>query len=258
MSLVEMLRPSRKTLVVDVGAAPIDEIPPYRGLMMSGCALLTGFEPNPEMFTKLKPTEDSVFLPNIVGDGLAATMHYCTAPGMNSLLRPDEAALAVFTDFPIHGRVIKTEGVMTTCLDDLVKEMDYLKVDVQGAELMVLDGAMRLLDKTVVVHAEAAFMTLYHGQPTFSELDDDLRARGFVPHRLFGPKYWALAPNRSHAQQLLEMDIVYVRDFTKIERMSDEQLKHLAIIMAYAYGETDLPDLCVNELRHRNTTRLTK
>lgn len=252
MSLVQKLLPLRKTSVVDVGAAPIDEVPPYLPLIrMPDRATLTAFEPNPDMFAKMGAGENITVHQRVVGDGLPASMHYCAAPGMNSILRPNEMALGAFTSFTEYGRVVKTEPVMTVPLDDIVKEMDYLKIDVQGAELIVFDGATRLLDKAVVVHAEASFVPLYHGQPTFGDLDADLRSRGFLPHRIIGPKYWPLSPNRSHAQQLLEMDIVYVRDFMKMERMSDQQLMHLAIIALSCYGASNLAERCVDELTRR-------
>ena len=41
-------------------------------------------------------------------------------------------------------------------------------------------------------------------------------------------------PNRA-VNQLLEADLVYVRDFTHPELMDDEQLKHLALIAHHCY-----------------------
>ena len=51
--------------------------------------------------------------------------------------------------------------------------------------------------------------------------------------------------------QLLEADIVYVRDFTASDHMSDEQLKHLALISHCVYGSTDLAYRCIMALRDR-------
>jgi FkbM family methyltransferase len=249
-SLIDMIKPARKTAIVDVGAAAIDEVPPYRGLVLSGAATLIGFEPNAEL--RPKDSDDATFLPNVIGDGLEAVMHICQAPGMNSLLRPKEAALEMFTDFSMFGRVLRREGVITTQLDDVVKEMDYLKIDVQGAEQMVFDGAVRLLSHAVAVHTEVSFVQIYHNQPTFGDIDADLRARGFIPHKLVGPKYWPVTPNRTHLEQLLEMDIVYFRDFARMQDMGDEQLKHLALIAAYAYDAESIAARCITELKRRN------
>lgn len=249
--MLEQLKPSRLTQVVDVGAAPIDGAPPYIGMLRQQMCCVTGFEPNPEMFDKLRPSPLEVYLPNIIGDGLEAVMHHCRSPGMNSLLRPNAEALAAFTDFEAHGRVEYTEGVLTTCLDDLVKDMDFLKIDIQGGELMAFDGATRLLRDAVVVHTEVSFVPLYHQQPTIGDIDEDLRARGFIPHRSASVKTWPLSPFRHHGMQLLEADMVYVRDFTKIDRMTEEQIRQLGWIVMHCYHSLDLADRCVAELKRR-------
>ena len=60
--------------------------------------------------------------------------------------------------------------------------------------------------------------------------------------------------NQNPAQplnQLLEADLVYVRDFSKPELMNDEQLKQLAVIAHYAYRSYDLALRCVILLEER-------
>jgi hypothetical protein len=52
--------------------------------------------------------------------------------------------------------------------------------------------------------------------------------------------------------QLLEADVVYVRDFTRPESMTSEQLKHLAIVAHYCYGSFDLTARCIDQLQARN------
>ena len=47
------------------------------------------------------------------------------------------------------------------------------------------------------------------------------------------------APNRG-IRQLLETDMIYVRDFSRAENMSAEQWKHLALIAHHCYGSYDL------------------
>jgi len=46
-------------------------------------------------------------------------------------------------------------------------------------------------------------------------------------------------PNRG-IRQLLETDMVYVRDFSRPENMTAEQWKHLALIAHHCYGSYDL------------------
>jgi hypothetical protein len=46
-------------------------------------------------------------------------------------------------------------------------------------------------------------------------------------------------PNRG-IRQLLETDMVYVRDFSRAENMTPEQWKHLALVAHHCYGSYDL------------------
>jgi hypothetical protein len=52
--------------------------------------------------------------------------------------------------------------------------------------------------------------------------------------------------------QMLFADVVYVRDFTKADKMDNEQLKHLAIISHHCYGSYDLAMNCIYHLVARN------
>jgi hypothetical protein len=59
---------------------------------------------------------------------------------------------------------------------------------------------------------------------------------------------------RKPMNQLLEADVVYVRDFTHPDDMSDEQLKHLALVSHCVYGSSDLVHRCLLALRDRGLT----
>jgi len=57
---------------------------------------------------------------------------------------------------------------------------EILKIDTQGAELLILQGAERTLaERTQCILCEASFFTVYQGAPLFSELELHLRQRGF-------------------------------------------------------------------------------
>ena len=51
--------------------------------------------------------------------------------------------------------------------------------------------------------------------------------------------------------QLLEADVVYVRDFIHPERMSADQLKHLAMVAHHCYQSFDLAGRCISILTSR-------
>jgi hypothetical protein len=109
------------------------------------------------------------------------------------------------------------------------------------------------------VQSEVSFMPLYKDQPIFGDIDLALRELGFVPHmfahinkRMILPLHNAENPYTG-MNQLLEADVVYVRDFTHPDRMSDEQLKHLALIAHHCYASYDLAGNCIHNLAQRGS-----
>jgi len=256
--LTQILAPSRPTAIVDVGANPIDGAPPYKTMLAAGLCDVVGFEPQAEALARLQkmagPRER--YLPYALGDGTSRTLNVCSLEGMTSLLVPDPARLALFNLFPIWGEVKTTIPVSTRRLDDIaeIPHMDFLKMDVQGSERDVLvHGKARLAD-AVAVQTEVSFVPLYESQPTLGEMDVMMRELGFLPHCFAELKVWPLAPTIVSGQpnkglrQLLEADMVYVRDFTRAENMSAEQWKHLALIAHHCYGSVDLAARALNML----------
>jgi FkbM family methyltransferase len=260
-ALSQLLAPARLTEVVDVGANPIDGEPPYLAMLRAGLCRVTGFEPQEAALRELlgRKGPNETYLPHAVGDGQAGTLRVCHASGMTSLFEPDTRVLALFAGFEQHGRVIARLPVQTRRLDDIaeVRLVDFLKIDVQGAELAVFRGARGKLARAVAIQTEVSFITLYENQPAFGEVDVELRAQGFVPHTTAAVKMWPIAPYASAADprrpvnQLLEMDLVYVRDLAQPERMDDEQLKHLALVAHHCYQSWDLALRCVAGLEKR-------
>lgn len=256
--LTQILTPARPTAIVDVGANPIDGDPPYKRMLAGGLCDVVGFEPQAEALARLQtaagPRER--YLPYALGDGTTRTLHLCALEGMTSLRVPDPAHLALFNLFPTWGVVKSTLPVTTHRLDDIaeIAHMDFLKMDIQGSERDVLAHGRAKLAETVAVQTEIAFIPLYEGQPTFGEMDVMMRELGFLPHCFAEMKVWPLAPTIVSGQpnkglrQLLEADLVYVRDFTRPENMTAEQWKHLALIAHHCYGSVDLAARCLNML----------
>ena len=255
---------SRLTAVVDVGANPLDGDPPYKKMLDSGLCTVTGFEPQPAALAELHRLKGpfETYLPYAVGDGETHRLTVGQAAGMTSLLRPDPKRLALFNGFTQWGAVIDEFEVSTHRLDDIdeLGEFDLLKIDIQGGELMAFQSGRRKLADAVAIQTEVSFVPLYEDQPVFGEVDLELRSQGFLPHSFPAVKRWAIAPTvfggdiRVGQNQLLEADIVYVRDIAYPERLTDEQLSQLAMIAFHVYGSIDLAMFCVLQLSARGRT----
>merc|ERR1711924_266039 len=111
-------------------------------------------------------------------------------------------------------KVVKRSEVKTRRLDDLLPDMpggviDFLKLDVQGYELAVLEGAEKTLQKALVIHTEVEFVEMYQKQPLFADVDQFLRRAGFVFHRFASlqgrpmkPLFYKSNPIQPISQQL--------------------------------------------------------
>jgi FkbM family methyltransferase len=261
--LSALLSPQRLTAVVDIGANPIDGDPPYKSMLGRRLCTVTGFEPQAEALTTLNARKSDLetYLPYAVGDGRDGTLRVTHAPGMTSLFEPNPAVLNCFNGFPIWGTVVRQFPVSTRRLDDIAElvAFDMLKIDVQGSELSVFKGGRQRLSRAVAVQSEVSFIPLYKDQPVVGDIDLEMRALGFVPHhfaainrRMILPAFDATRPFGG-VNQVVEADIVYVRDFTKADSMDDEQLKQLALIALHCYGSYDLTIHCLHRLAQRNT-----
>src|SRR5262249_12061696 len=136
------------------------------------------------------------YLPYFIGDGSERTFYLTSQTMCSSLYEPSTPMLSRFAGLEELVRTTHTSIVPTHRLDDLpeVQAIDYMKVDVQGAELDVLRGATRLLRRTLVVEAEVEFEPLYTDQPLFGDVDRFMRGQGYRFHTFTGLSGGAFTP----------------------------------------------------------------
>ena len=265
-NIAQMLPGLPRLKIVDVGAMSLGEgTDAYSPLANATPCDVYGFEPVAAEFAKLKASAKPGhhYLPYFVGDGSARTFYECNFAMTSSLFEPNSALLAKFQNLEELARVQKAYPVQTTRLDDIpeLKGTDFLKADVQGAELMVFEGATRLLDEVLVVHAEVEFVELYKGQPLFAEIDTYLRSKGFVLHllgkagRTFKPLVFMNDPNAT-LSQILWGDAVYVRDFMLFDRLSGQALLKMATILHETYRSVDLVAVALEAYDRQHGTEL--
>jgi FkbM family methyltransferase len=246
-----MLPPLPRLKIVDVGAMTAGKgTEPYAALVKAVPCDIIGFEPVAAEFEKLNSLNDADrrFLPYFIGDGSTRTFHECNFTMTSSLFEPNTPLVDKFQNLEELMRVTRTYPVQTKRLDDIpeIRGTDLLKVDVQGAELLVFDGAIETLKDALVIETEVCFAPLYKCQGLFSDIDIVLRSKGFAFHRLTNYAGRAFKPlifnNDVSApmSQWLWGDAVYVRDFMTFDQLSPSALLKLAVIMHENYGSFDL------------------
>lgn len=249
-TLADLLRPMPAVDVVDIGANPIDGIAPYKPLLDAGLARVIGFEINEDALARLNSEKgpNEKYLPVAVFDGSERMLNVCRAEGMTSLLEPNAELLRYFHGFPQWGAVQRRVPMPTVRLDEIkeIKRIDYLKIDIQGAELDVFRNGIRRLSDCLVIQTEVEFLQMYKGQPLFSEVELFLRELGFTFHRFFPLVSRTVQPmivnNDKFAglSQIFWADAVFIKDFTKFDELKPRSLKKLALILHEVYGSFDI------------------
>jgi FkbM family methyltransferase len=229
---------------------------PHDKLIAKGLCRVVGFEPIQAECARLNQIRGPVhrYLPYVIGDGSQRDFYITNHTMTSSIYPPNSDLLAKFQYLEELVRPVRIEQVTTRRLDDLAElgDIDFLKIDVQGATYDVLEGAVERLRDTVVVHAEVDFVQLYKGERPFGDIDCLLRQRGFFFHRFgeiqgrtFKPLQLAGNPEATMGQ-LLWADAVYVRDFMALHRVPPAKLRTLAVILHEVYGSYDLCAYALN------------
>lgn len=220
---------------------------PYAVLTQQPSTNVTGFEPNEAACAarNLNAPSNHKFLPHFIGDGTKRMFHSCANPLTSSLYAPNKALLDIFQrlDLPLVG----AKQVQTERLDAVFSgDVDYLKIDVQGAELDVLKGGAGALSRAVLVHTEIEFVPMYWDQPLFGDIDVELRRHGYLFHNFVGlfsrqmkPFLINNDPFHGGSQLLYAEAAVYIRDMTRLAELSAHKLARLMLILHYVYESTD-------------------
>lgn len=90
---------------------------------------------------------------------------------------------------PVRTVEARVTSLKRWAADAGIDEIDFMKLNVQGAELEILKGAGSLLDRTIGVQAEVSFVESYRDRPMFSDIDSFLRRHGFAFFDLIGHHY---------------------------------------------------------------------
>lgn len=118
---------------------------------------------------------------------------------------------------PERSNAPRTEIKLNTrILDDVAAYLSgsslFLKIDVQGAELLVLAGGQKTLARSEVVQLEVAMLPYNEGAPTFLEVLSYMDERGFVPFDISGES--------RPMGHLVQIDLLFVRRESPLRAMS--------------------------------------
>lgn len=99
----------------------------------------------------------------------------------NSLSQSSNDALKYFEGYnnPVGKEQVTVVALADFLAEEGVKEVDVLKLDLQGHELSAIRGLKDRLDNVKLIYIEVEFLRLYEGASLFSEVETFLREHGF-------------------------------------------------------------------------------
>lgn len=184
----KLIHTNNEPTIFDVGAYKGETVLAYNNLFNSSCKIYA-FEPFIEVFQELENRTADYNNINIYNYALgnrkgSVTFHVNNFHATNSILPTD-----------IRANKTWKEGLMETqekieipmlAIDDFVKEnnidvIDILKLDTQGSEHLVLEGAKNSISKGMIklICAEIIVMPTYEGQKDLHEILEMYNNLGF-------------------------------------------------------------------------------
>ena len=206
-----------------------------------------GFEPDPKECRRLNESVDAktTFYPVALSDQVGKeTLRITREPGRSSLYRPFSNLLRRYPDHEAF-EILDTLEVPVNTLDNCLREnnilfADFVKLDVQGSEKKIIEGGADSFKNLVFgLEAEVEFLSLYEGQPLFSDVDSLCRKLGFTLFDL-KPCYWKrLNKPINGIGQLVCADVLYLKDYIHSGIVPDHRMAGVAIVLCLIYQKYD-------------------
>ena len=210
----KLLRHHNIDVVLDVGANIGQYGSELRSMGYTG--QIVSFEPTSGAYRKLAKLSKkdkgwkalNISLGNQEGD---ITINISKNSVSSSILND----LPQLTESAPEAKFVESEVVQIKKLDDIVDDLDvkgkniFLKIDTQGYEKMVLEGAKESLNFIKGVQLEMSLIPTYDGAASFNDLRNRLESIGFEMNTIEAGYY------DSKTGKLLEVDGVFFKESSK-------------------------------------------
>jgi FkbM family methyltransferase len=208
---------------MDVGArGDLDE--PW-SLMPPGALRVIGFEPDVEECTRLNAAvpagQGRRYYPAALwSHDTNLNFHINKVPSTSSVFPVNMTSVARFHPQHMEPReAMRIVSSTATTLDAVVVENglspDFLKLDTQGAELPILQGAPASLGQLIAVTTETWVAEVYKGQPLAGEILSCMHGAGFSVFDFNLAAAWNGASAGRHGfrekRQLVGLDFLFIR-----------------------------------------------
>jgi FkbM family methyltransferase len=209
-AMQRLLKGIEQPIIFDVGAHRGDVSRQFRSLFPK--ALIYAFEPFPESFGQLRANTESdanlhafnFGLSNCVG---SQTFHCNSDSVTNSLFPTDKAGADTWgrglleTTAVIEAQFETLDSVVAT---NQIPRIDILKLDVQGAEPLVIAGSAATCKRRMIglIYSEIIIQPTYAGQKRFDEALATFYDNGFDLYDIYNLSY-------TNGRRLRQVDAIF-------------------------------------------------
>jgi FkbM family methyltransferase len=148
----------------------------------------TGIEPDARSIPELLDSPDSKVFRSyeIIPSGVwnrtgTFGISFTRKPTCSSHFTPNISFLSRFPGVERFD-IVRTTQIECLTVDDLLagsgKAIDFVKLDLEGGELAVLEGAVNTIGSCMGLHVEVSFQSIREGQPLFGDVARFLQPRG--------------------------------------------------------------------------------
>jgi FkbM family methyltransferase len=195
-----LFAPNEKLVIFDIGACEGEDSIRYSRMFPN--ARIHLFEPRPDNLKKIDQNLRDFKCTSVAVSSLALSNAAGEATFYLSSGKPDEAQSASDWDFGNKSSsllppgekmkehtswlefkdqlVVQTERLDTYCASHNIVRIDLIHMDVQGAELMVLEGAGAMLQNIAAIWLEVEAVELYKNQPLRQDIERFMSEYHFV------------------------------------------------------------------------------
>lgn len=219
-------------------------------------------EPDPtEVDVLKKQTQGKVIPYALWNKEVELTLNINNSPGTSSVFESNMSFLQQFDDaqrFMVKDKItMKTKTVDGLAKNNEISVIDFVKIDVQGGELAILQGGKSFFEQNIVgLEVEVEFASMYKNQPLFSDVDVFVREKLGLELWDIRKAYWKYKQQKYQAPlkgRLIFGDALYLRPvstlnswLSKMDKITATEKIHALITTTVAYGFLDYALTLIN------------
>lgn len=228
---------------------------PHPFLTLGGMGLINAVRFEPRGASEVVNTGTDVVIPFALWSADTRVPFFLTrSPSSSSTLKPNEALLDSFlVEHHEVRHVVKELSVPANSLDNLVRgaklvSPDFIKLDVHGSELAILEGSKAALETCVGVLVEGWHLEVHEGQGLMFSVDHLLHEAGFDIFDSVCAARWRHKPHSNSSSntdraRFVGSETLYIRRNCKPDLLE----KKILVLVSFGFTSSALD--CVESLR---------